>query len=904
MKVKIKKVPSMANGGNKITMGGFKYNQVVPNYIPNLLGEKPVGVVDTLSPVPVDKANVEAERGETVVVPNQNGLSAHFKIGGKRHSEGGTPLDLPDDSFIFSDTKGMKIKDPKVLKLFGESSPKTPAQIAKKYDVNKQRKTLADPLSDKLQKETAEKNIANYNYMLGKLALVQESMKGFPQGVPFIAQPYLMMNQINPMDVLPFEEIAQSPPKAVVPAPMKSYSENAASDEESGEEMSGNEYMEEPMMRYGGGHRVRIKSLPMAQKGLQTASDSLYNQLGKTADYEFNRGSDQGTGLPNYGNPKLDSTPTRDEAIQWMLKNIVPQISPYFKSPTEQGEASDFLYNTGRDPRIYMLDQYLQKIGQKGLPNRISYNLDVNKPEHASAWKTKKAELDKLWNQYSKDIYKLSENDRRILLNKGRDFYYRNVDNKPDGSPSDAYYNTWYGRIWNTNDYKPFDPNNPNFTPKKMYGGNLQKAQDGMQSSNSPIGDVIGLNENFWNTYSEAAKQGKFQLDLPYNGQWDAVKRQRKETQGKRSNAKNIYGDLDWSQGPEWEDFKRRHQWYLKDNPDFDPHNEKDVKAFQRAYVKKAEELGVDASYFQEKKDKGLGFDGWFGEHTWSAPGFNQPVKKQTVKETPKDEVRSYEVPDVFQPPAYDPFGYFPQDAARMFGIAGQRIPNPQTFYAAATPQFMNPAYLTEDYSPISEQAAIAGDVLRTFGTRGGAQGIASNLSKVQGNAARQAADHALQVKNQNVGIYNNAQGFNVQVANANNQWNQVQKAQNFDTQQAYAANRIMAKNKRLADFMNAAIERENNAVTAYNLNITSPYFKVDPTTGGKVSFYNPKAMKPNAEAMASDIGKLYTELKKLNMPEETIQRVLASKLMGKGAMPTNEYMPDYSYMTYPYGQS
>lgn len=928
MKVKIKKLPSMANGGNKITMGGFKYNQVVPNYIPNLLGEKPVQVVDTLSAVPVEQANVEAEQGETVVVPNQQGLSAHYKIGGKRHSEGGTPLDLPDDSFIFSDTKGMKIKDKKILEMFGESSAKTPAQIAKKYDINKQRKTLSDPLSDKLQKETAEKNIANYNYMLGKLALVQESMKGFPQGVPFIAQPYLIMNQINPMDVLPFEEVAKSPAKSVIPAPMSSYANEAEEEQEMPMDMG--------MMRSGGSIKVRIKNLPMAQHGLQpnaTSADSLHHQMGKSFLYEGNRGSKTGTGLPNFGYnqstlPNFKSPSTLNEAMTYAQQEYEPKLVHY-GSATEKGEAFDFLYNTGKDPRKYALQEYYKQYE----PTQLN---------KSGEWEGRKtvsdAELDKL---YKNKIGKLKENDRRLLLNKGRDWYYKNsYSDKPgsntpgvdywsktktpdtnkqyyydssngyyyergaDGSLSPAYGKSWYGRIWNTNDYKPFDPKNPNFIPKKMYGGDLPKAQNG-RSTNSQTGDVIGLNKNFWDTYQAAGQQGLFQPDLPYQGQWDAVKRQRKETQGavKTGNTKNIYGDLNWTEGPEWEDFKRRHQWYLKDNPDFDPHSKSDVEDFQKAYIKKAEELGVDSSYFATKKTKGLGVDGLFGEHTWSAPGFNPAPKKDTTIETdePEDEVRSYDVPNVQEVPARDPFGYFPQDAARMFGIASQQIPNPRTFYAAATPEFMNPAYLTEDYSPISEQTAIAANALGTFGTRGGSQGLAANLSKIQGNTARQAADHALQVKNQNVGIYNTAEQFNTQVANANNQWNQVQKAQNFDTQEAYKANRIMAKNKKLADFINASIERENNAIQAYNLNITSPYFKVDPTTGGMVSFYNPKAMKPNAEAMASEISKLYKELKNLNMPEETIQRVLASKIAGTSKIHDNEYMPDYSHMMYPF---
>jgi len=217
-----------------------------------------------------------------------------------------------------------------------------------------------------------------------------------------------------------------------------------------------------------------VYEIPIAQKGLQTSSDSLAHQLNKIADYEYSRGSASGTGLSNFGNPALGNNPTKQQAVNWMMQNTVPIVNPYFTSPTEQAEATDFVYNTGRDPRVYMLDQYLKSIGQSGLQNRGSYNIDINDPVNAAKWKTKKAELDKIWNEHSGNISKLSENDRRVLLNKGRDFYYRNINVKPDGSPSDAYYNTWYGRIWNTNDYAPFDRNNPKFiAPRKKEGGHI-----------------------------------------------------------------------------------------------------------------------------------------------------------------------------------------------------------------------------------------------------------------------------------------------------------------------------------------------------------------------------------------------------------------------------------------------
>lgn len=42
------------------------------------------------------------------------------------------------------------------------------------------------------------------------------------------------------------------------------------------------------------------------------------------------------------------------------------------------------------------------------------------------------------------------------------------------------------------------------------------------------------------------------------------------------------------------------------------------------------------------------------------------------------------------------------------------------------------------------------------------------------------------------------------------------------------------------------------NAVDTYNVNITSPYFKIHPSTGGMATFDQGLAMKPNKQANIS----------------------------------------------------
>lgn len=165
------------------------------------------GVKGSISADPREESNLEAEGGETAFgnISGQN-IPDHFKIEGKRHSKGGVPLNLPDDTFIFSDTASMKITDPAVLAMFNKNPKKggyTPAELAKPYDIQKYKGILLDPDSGPLERKTAELMIKNMIMKLGALALAQEAKKGFPQGIPAVAKPYMEANGIAEEDLMP-----------------------------------------------------------------------------------------------------------------------------------------------------------------------------------------------------------------------------------------------------------------------------------------------------------------------------------------------------------------------------------------------------------------------------------------------------------------------------------------------------------------------------------------------------------------------------------------------------------------------------------------------------------------------------------------------------------------------------
>jgi len=170
----------------------------------------------TLGPVDRKKANVEAEKGETVVTNMSRGLNNIYEmydIAGKKHSQGGTPLLLPTDdgddtqgtSFIFSDNKRMIVKDPAILDYFGvdPKKPKTFAEISKSWlgAINKSKQIITDGTADKISKKSAEMSMDNAAFKIAALKLLQESRKGFKDGIPNGMSPFFDKLQIDPNEM-------------------------------------------------------------------------------------------------------------------------------------------------------------------------------------------------------------------------------------------------------------------------------------------------------------------------------------------------------------------------------------------------------------------------------------------------------------------------------------------------------------------------------------------------------------------------------------------------------------------------------------------------------------------------------------------------------------------------------
>ena len=368
-KVRIKKLPTAASGRETRTgqqkdgaltiqptaMGGADIDQYI--------GKKPMETKDTLGPVDREEANLEAERGETAYGDlNGDGMAEHYKIGGKRHVAGGTPLNLPDDTFIFSDTRSMKINDPNILSKFGKSTAKgkkskgyTPAELAKQYDINKFRKILQDPDSDSVSKKTAEIMIRNYNEKLGALSLAQEAKKGYPQGIPMVAKPYMQSMGIKEEDIMPTYkprkaeegmETAEGMPPEMMEEGMDQ--EQMQMPEGMPQEMPNGEAMamtpemmqQGPMAQYGmsmGGY-----GLPFAQDGINTYDP--YNRPQEEIDaanqafYDRTKDIDASKYFRNSTNPDIvDYSDDMNNAVEYGYED-----QPWFNMGLNEDQLRNF----------------------------------------------------------------------------------------------------------------------------------------------------------------------------------------------------------------------------------------------------------------------------------------------------------------------------------------------------------------------------------------------------------------------------------------------------------------------------------------------------------------------------------------------------------------------------------
>jgi hypothetical protein len=145
------------------------------------------------------KANIEAEKGELILTKDFE----LYKINGKPHSKGGTPLSVNEGDFIFS--KKLEAPGSDFNKIFGNFNEKKKysyADVASRFLKMNDHKVLSQN-SNPIDRKTGERMYEDYKDKLGMLAFLQEVSKGLPNGIPSISAPMIDRLTQSPMGIEP-----------------------------------------------------------------------------------------------------------------------------------------------------------------------------------------------------------------------------------------------------------------------------------------------------------------------------------------------------------------------------------------------------------------------------------------------------------------------------------------------------------------------------------------------------------------------------------------------------------------------------------------------------------------------------------------------------------------------------
>jgi hypothetical protein len=754
----------------------------------------------TIGAVPREQANLEAEGGETVVGDLTGiGIPQHFTISGPRHAQGGVPMDLPDNSFIFSDFNQMTIKDPTALEYFGKAVKKggkgkgyTPAEIAKQYDNNKNIETLKNKNSDKLDRKTAELNLRNNNMKLGALALLQEAKKGFENGIPELSYPYLEKLGVNPEEM--FGQQEQGLPQAKKGGAVKKLKRKQDGGMMPPPEMMQQQQMQDPIMGQAPQQDPMQEVMMMVQQMMEHGAapedvvmELLNNQVPPDVIVQVltQMGMPQeqavqiiqGVMSQEQGMPEQGMDPSMMQG-QGMTPDMMPAMDPGMAMMQMGGASSDdsliqeimSALDQGASP-----EEVIEFLIQQGMPEQEASQMVMGLVQRASSQTQptmyKGGELPKAQKGKEKNLE---------AYNKEREEYYKKMGINVIGL---GIGETKHVRTQHKED-----------TGEDYYGDASKNIEGFLKSWEGLYEDLDAL---------------KASLEK-YKG----VKNPEVEKFQKWLNDTYIPSEIKNIAGKSKETGK--------------PFTEEDLKKL---------EADLRKDYGFNPKVTARNFDGKMGTFTSSRrPILYQPIKKEdpAVTEEKKDperpEIKDPNIQGVRSP---DVAEWTAPDIYNFRGAIQDKL-GIKSYYpwaARFNPQFMDPTF----YDPSRELAAQgeqANILTQGLGQFTGPQAASARAAQVQGQGAKQAADTLGRYNNLNVGLQNQFATQNTQIANQAQQYNQAKAQELYDkgviTQQQ-RDNSIRQANQQIRQ---GFAQGWKNASDIAMINANQEQYKVDPFTG------------------------------------------------------------------------
>jgi hypothetical protein len=737
----------------------------------------------SLSGVPRDKANIEAEGGETVLTDlnndNQFGL---YNITGPRHSKGGVPMFLPEQSFIYSDTDKMRFNQEELAEYGIETKLKmTPAQVSKKYDLNKYYGAMKDQFADEITARSSEMMLKKNMMGLSKLAFGQELKKKFEDGVPLAAHPYLVSIGEDPIEfTAKVENITKKQ------AQMKAFA--ALSPEQQQQLLQLQEMMAQVDGQQPQQQEQSFEDPSMQDPGMQEQQLAMADQDVMAMGEE---------GMARYGREIGMYQDGKEKPV-----NPFPKDDPNYAKVQEMIDSGKY-----------------EMIKGAVVNGKQMYKFKEISTEDPKFKADKEAQLKK---------EKISGKDQKgqgstSIYEEGISGQERAINESPIG-----YYIP--GRL-----SQGTRPSFQNKAGDKAYGSADIATPESQADFEARWGDVIAQIPGF-----------DYNKPLPKNAKGETL------------------ADPQWTQFQKLAEETRRKEHIAAFG------NDKD-------YV----------PYFKDKiikdEDKGKGFDGKIGLHTYNVPRFKlNPVK-------PGDVEFGLDIPDPERPPLVpppikeyiEPEGqWWAQDINNLnaLSLVDDNLYLP--WAPDAAPAKID--YVLDDWrSNANANLAAANTMAGALGAAGGPQAVAT--SNIQGTALEGIAQGINRVNTNNVGIMNQVAPMQAQLNMQVDGINQARNIKVYDDTQKTLQNHDNFQNWKIgkeAELFNTAL---TNRANTYNLNTTYDNFSIDPTTGGPIYYKNSKALQkvgkePDRQKILLDS---YAELKKNLGPDQKVDLDFLKMYMG-----------------------
>jgi len=916
-KVRITKLP-MARTGYQVkyslandvpAMGGADYNVYT--------GEKQLRPSKTIRAVPREEANLEAEGGETVFGDlNGDGMPESKTIVGPRHRDGGVPLNLPDDTYIYSDFRGMNIKDPKVLAMFGKTGKNrgyTPADLDKQYDIMKYRTILQDPNSDDIDIKTAELMIKNYIMKKGALALAAEASKGFPQGIPAVAKPYMQANGIQETDLIP-EQLANLSKQ--VDGQLKS--QNRQAEDETDESFSeydaaqdinqGQPVAQPTMAQYGmtmGGYDMPFTdeagtdySIPAAEYGMSMGVNSN-NYQGRTRSisgsgpvYPFNTrrvpvrayggelNTYQDTGaVKESENKPIDVTGKTDAEIyrlMWDAKQKDSKAQPVFTrngKKLKYKEAAEF---KGEEAGKKVTADELKDLNIKDTPtNRAAA------AQHLLLKKELSDPKSKVRAEYIKQTRESLNDPNTYGKKRGKELQEHFKTNAPsdDDIIKSALNINKRTHMLAANGFDARMFNNAGTgldTPENLVKDGVYKSVDEAKKA------IADYKTKGWTDKDKVISS----IGAEALGKDTDIALEQATTHGYRRMQNNLLtgaykndADANYALSGFLGDQGREMNEGRSD--------ERDIYGGKGSNISPIDAVAGNTTLAQ-KQASGTQMGTFEEEAAASAPTKKCPVceKSDGTKvlltvdpNTGECYPCEEDVPVDYEKPAE----WWLQDTIKTAGAFGDLMRAKKYMPWAPTAKLETPkATFLDPTRELAAQAEQANIQTQALGQFAGPQALSARSAGIQGQAAKSAADTLSRYNNANVNLANQYESANVNIRNQEQAGNQAIKKGLYDANTIANQQFDNTKGALRGNFRNQYANAITNRWKTDALNQINPQYAVSAGVGGKLQFTQGKKFKPEASGKTFD--ELYTYYKDLGDPDpsKAAERALRPRTTSK----------------------